>query len=116
MEEVELHPSLRPTGTEFTKVSKVLAESNGMYFFECPGCGAPHGINTGARPGPAWTFNGDLEKPTFSPSVLCSCEMGVERRKHVCHSFVTNGELRFLSDCTHEYAGQTVPLPEWDTV
>ena len=27
-----------------------------------------------------------------------------------CHSFVTNGEIRFIGDCTHELAGKTVNL------
>jgi hypothetical protein len=31
----------------------------------------------------------------------------------VCHSFVTDGRIQFLEDCTHELAGQTVDLPEW---
>jgi hypothetical protein len=31
----------------------------------------------------------------------------------VCHSFVTEGRIEFLSDSTHELAGQTVPIPEW---
>ncbi|BAS10570.1 hypothetical protein AHiyo4_39920 [Arthrobacter sp. Hiyo4] len=33
-----------------------------------------------------------------------------------CHSFVRNGHIEFLSDSTHELAGQTMalpPLPEW---
>ena len=103
-------------GSGFVKVSKVLAKANGMFFFECPGCEIPHGINCGTRPGPVWSFGNNLEKPTFSPSILCSYEWGVERKKHVCHSFVRNGDIQFLSDCTHDYAGKTVPIPEWDTV
>jgi hypothetical protein len=31
----------------------------------------------------------------------------------VCHSFVTDGRIQFLGDCTHALAGQTVDLPEW---
>lgn len=27
-----------------------------------------------------------------------------------CHSFVANGNIQFLGDCTHELAGQTVRL------
>jgi hypothetical protein len=30
----------------------------------------------------------------------------------LCHSFVENGRIRYLSDCTHAYAGQTVELKE----
>jgi hypothetical protein len=34
----------------------------------------------------------------------------------VCHSYVTDGKIRFLDDCTHELAGKTVELedvPDW---
>ena len=31
----------------------------------------------------------------------------------VCHSFVTDGRIQFLGDCTHKLAGQTVNIPEW---
>lgn len=30
-----------------------------------------------------------------------------------CHSFVVDGQMQFLGDCTHALAGQTVPIPEW---
>lgn len=29
---------------------------------------------------------------------------------NICHSFVRNGKIEFLSDCTHELAGKTVEL------
>ena len=55
-----------------------------------------------------WQFNGDVERPTFTPSVL-------ERYgdSEVNHYFVTDGRIQFLADCTHELAGQTVDLPVW---
>jgi hypothetical protein len=34
-------------------------------------------------------------------------------KDEICHSFVTAGHIQFLSDCTHEMAGQTVEIPEW---
>ena len=30
-----------------------------------------------------------------------------------CHTFVTDGRIQFLGDCTHALAGQTVDLPDW---
>ena len=54
-------------------------------------------------------FNGDTEKPTFSPSLMYNFIPG-----HVCHSFVEDGKIRFLGDCTHPLAGQTVDLLEID--
>lgn len=79
--------------------------------FECPGCGMLHQARI-AGPSvehPCWTFNGDLEKPTLSPSLLVRWEY--DRAPQVCHSFVKDGQIQFLSDCTHDKAGQTVPLP-----
>ncbi len=30
----------------------------------------------------------------------------------LCHSFVRDGRIEFLGDCTHKLAGQTIELPE----
>jgi hypothetical protein len=83
-------------------------EGRGGYIFYCPGCKAGHTLQTDAPEG--WNFNGDLERPTFSPSVALSRPGS---GKIECHSFVRNGQIEFLSDCEHELAGKTVPLPEW---
>jgi len=32
------------------------------------------------------------------------------RTERICHSFITDGKIQFLSDCTHHLAGQTVDL------
>jgi hypothetical protein len=72
----------------------------------CPACKCAHGVNSG------WTFNGDMERPTFSPSILVTWE-GFEDGKEIkkiCHSYVRDGQIQFLNDCTHELAGKTVPL------
>ena len=65
----------------------------------CPACDEEHVFRLGV-----WGFNGDYEKPTFDGSMLF---VGPEM---VCHSFLENGEWRFLADCTHALAGQTVPM------
>jgi hypothetical protein len=84
--------------------------------FDCPGCGHPHVLPvTGPK---AWGFNGSFEKPTFTPSILVrwiDWDDGHEPRniRHVtCHSFVTDGRIQFLGDCTHKLAGQTVDMTE----
>ena len=38
----------------------------------------------------------------------------VYRLDDICHSFVTDGRIQFLGDCTHKLAGQTVDLPDWE--
>ncbi len=97
-----------------------LAEG-GRVLFWCPGCEEGHAI------GPEWTWNGSTTAPTFRPSVKVTgvqWAMGQAFRKNthaqvpageqtICHSFVTDGRIEFLGDCTHELAGQTVDLPTW---
>ena len=88
-----------------------------------------HAVDSG------WTFNGDYDKPTFSPSILvrsghyaedsaaakqghCWCNFNQRYpdlppstfRCIRCHSFVKSGQIEFLGDCTHELAGKTIPL------
>jgi hypothetical protein len=48
----------------------VLLESNGIYFIECPGCKTLHPFHVDPKHKIRWDFNGDLEKPTFSPSLM----------------------------------------------
>ncbi len=99
------------------------ADGGALVSFRCPGCDDFHQISVGT-----WTFNGDLERPTFTPSVLVGGvqwgnDDGFYKPNHavpaggriVCHSFVTDGRIQFLGDCTHHLAGQTVDLPEWQT-
>ena len=62
-----------------------------------------------------WTFNGDRERPTFRASMLVEGALrhagdgtpGVYGR---CHSYVTDGRMEFLADCTHEWKGQTLDM------
>lgn len=100
--------------------------------FWCPGCEMAHSPHQVKVVGPgSWGWNGDVDKPTFTPSVLVTYSMGhppvtpanfeqykaapweQTKVKHTCHSFVTDGRIQFLTDCTHALAGQTVDLPVW---
>ncbi|WP_336152118.1 DUF6527 family protein [Acinetobacter sp. 99] len=92
---------------EFQKVSKVLLESNEIYFIECPGCKYLHPLHVGEQHKVRWEFDGNLERPTFSPSLLVN-----GGHANQCHSFIRDGQIQFLSDCHHELAGKTVDLPE----
>lgn len=92
---------------------------------ECPGCKESHMLDVRR-----WTFNGDIDRPTFTPSLLvrtghfvdgvikdCWCDFeerfgykpGFNCQR--CHSFITDGKIQFLSDSTHDLAGRTVELP-----
>ncbi len=98
----------------------VLRIATGQLGFRCPGCKEMHFIGVGEGPGPRWGFNGDYERPTFTPSILVQwsepSEIAEEfddtskDRRLVCHSFVTDGQIQFLGDCSHPLAGHTVAL------
>ena len=98
-------------------MAKVVKHSDGACWFICPGCGQYHRIPTVHNPAegkvhPVWGFNGDLEKPTFTPSILTRWTEGEDYKKQVCHSFVKNGKIEFMGDSTHRLAGQTIELPD----
>jgi hypothetical protein len=82
----------------------------------------------------SWQWNGSVEAPTFEPSVLvrqghfayaeprdhCWCTYNRDHpdapapfKCFHCHSFVRDGEIQFLADCSHAMAGMTVPIPDW---
>jgi len=92
----------------------------------CPGCDSNHVVPVN-QPAPevTWYFDGNLKSPTLSPSVLVGShetltddypgwpELITDHYRRVtptCHSFVKAGKIQFLDDCTHELAGQTVPM------
>jgi hypothetical protein len=79
--------------------------------FYCPGCKTHHGVSVD-RPG-SWTWNHDMEKPTIEPSIFVNSGRSCPDVP-ACHSFVRNGEIQFLGDCSHELAGKTVALEATD--
>lgn len=103
----------------------------GLHFW-CPGCNEVHQVTTDPS---GWRWNGDVDKPTLSPSVLvksghyaggaaakrghCWCNFKERTGQDTkfkcgqCHSFVRDGRIEFLNDSTHALAGQTIDLPPW---
>lgn len=98
--------------------SKLRAVEGGRIMFHCPGCESAHMVRVQDGTGAGWGYNGDPERPTFTPSVLVTYNGSDAGRDGappaVCHSFVTDGRIQFLGDCSHALAGQTVELPDFD--
>ncbi len=112
--------------------AKKAGESSVSIF--CPGCKQWHILPVRPAPSPSWKFNGDMDAPTFHPSLLirsgchaqhhkkgdpCWCAYNKENPEQpsgfscgVCHTFIKEGRIEFLSDCTRALAGQSVPLPD----
>ena len=112
---------------------KLHDDEDGQYSFYCPGCKSRHVVTT-IEPfsnGAKWAWNGSMDKPTFQPSYLLTSDQWTPpvtyenlaafranpwpqtKKPYICHSFITDGQIRFLEDSTHALAGQTVELPEW---
>ncbi len=92
--------------------------------FVCPGCATgfgtglhmlPVNVQAGYDIGhPSWSFDGNLEYPTVSPSILTHRVVNkVGKQVHPrCHSFLKAGVFQFLEDSTHPLVGQFVPIPD----
>lgn len=126
--------------------TKVVVIGNAFYgiVFGCPGCksakvGSTHMLHVHwtppetqeheeVRTKPHWKFNGDHVRPTFHPSILATygcppdCtevhleDDGEHWPYFVCHSFIENGRIQYLEDCTHSLRGQCVDLPDMTEV
>ena len=79
--------------------------------FYCPACGHAHLFFSDR-----WHFNYDYTKPTFNPSLLNFYPE--EYQKHLnlpnyrCHLFVTNGEIHYQEDCSHNMKGLIISMIE----
>ena len=109
----------------------ITPSDDGTYSFYCPGCKCSHMVNN------SWKIN--LDTNTISPSVLVKENWSMSDdwdyksapknedgslkknsdgkisgaiKSPRCHSFVRNGMIQYLGDCTHGLAGKTIPMEE----
>lgn len=75
-----------------------------QWHYKCLGCGKVHALSPNVH-----TFNEDFDKPTFMPSVLHNFNPSA-----ICHAWIKDGFIQYLSDCDHSLRGQTIELPEYD--
>ena len=104
------------------QLSAILRRVEGGHGHWCPGCEEMHVIPDG------WTFDGDVNSPTFAPSVKITGRLTVKVRGEwtgewvrdadgkavdmCCHYFLRAGQLQFCADSSHALAGQTLPCPD----
>lgn len=89
-------------------------DGTALAVFWCPGCKSTHTYVLGTYMGVGewgemkgkpvrmdnWLFNGDLEFPTFSPSL----------KYDDCHLILRRGILEFCGDCKHELKNKDVEM------
>lgn len=80
----------------------------------CPACQQMHdfSVEQSFMNGARWSFNGNGDAPTFTPSMNISVGPYKGGRIDRCHYIVTDGQIQFCGDSTHAMAGQTVPMPD----
>lgn len=115
--------------------AKLRSTAGGRLAYWCQGCEGVHHVWVEGE-GAIWGWDGNVDAPTFTPSVLitsghyvsshklgdkCWCTYAVEFPHRAalapkcerCHTFIRSGMVEFLGDCTHAFAGKTEPLPDW---
>lgn len=108
-------------------INAKLRAANGSIFFKCPACERVHGLRV-TTGGDDWTYNCNADAPTFRPSLQVlynhwvppatpeNPHPGPQTRVDArCHSYITDGRIEYLGDCTHVMVGQTVAIPDWDS-
>ena len=98
-----------------------LTSDLGLIYY-CPGCLRKHIVYVDSNKKPCCGWNGDIVKPTFTPSVIVRHtptytdkeleQLGQEQlvKDIVCHSYITGGKIRYLSDTNHHLSGKTVDM------
>lgn len=98
-----------------SQVSPIFRRTTWCLIHWCPACEELHAL---PYPGKGWTFNDDLNKPTFSPSFKHGGKRTVnvngkwtgewvrdEQGKPVdgtCHYVISNGMIHFCQDSWHK--------------
>lgn len=89
------------------KLSPILAKGH-KYWHYCPACESIHGYDD------RWKWNGNIDRPSFTPSMKMTWshwEGEEPPKENCCHYFVTDGQIIYCGDCTHELVGKTIPMP-----
>lgn len=101
-------------------LSSKLRKGTGCFLHWCPGCDMPHAVWLDHPDYPRWQWDGNVERPTVSPSVRHSTPAYQDEddpefkiAATCCHYFIRGGRIEFCGDSTHAFAGQTVDLPDW---
>jgi hypothetical protein len=108
-------------------MTDVMRRTGNRVIWWCPGCEDAHQVPVVEYGEPSgWSLiSADMHAPTLIPSVLVHSprrfantdlqEPALTNEANIrpavdCHSFVRDGVIDFLGDCTHQYAGVKVPM------
>jgi hypothetical protein len=94
-----------------SQASAILRRGVAGFFHWCPACQEMHPLPD------SWTFNRDVERPTFSPSFKQTFTHWPDRNdvtrgeERVCHYFICDGQIQFCFDSWHKRS-DVVAMPQ----
>jgi len=98
-----------------SKLIRLYNDEEEQIGFYCEGCNDAHWFRI-RGPQPVWGFNGNLNCPSFSPSLRI--RYGTGDREKCCHLILKDGIINYCGDCSHDLKGKPVKmvdLPDWLT-
>lgn len=111
-----------PTKLQETKKSIAIkvrireyTKNPGVSYIFCTACQEFHSIHTKIPDvnGTIYNITGTLQQPTITPLVVRVIEKFNKSKHsadHICNGVVTEGQIRYLENCTHTLAGKSVEL------
>ena len=79
-----------------------------VHLFYCPACKRIHSFND------SWMYNKNAIKPTVTPSLkVTGKDENNNWEPFVCHSYISDGNILYLADCTHDYKNRSILLPNF---
>lgn len=84
-----------------------------LLVYYCPGCKYEHSVpvNTTQHVKGSWLWNGDVDKPTLTPSVRHYYTKPKGGEVTTCHYHLREGVLDYCGDSQHVLKGQKIALP-----
>jgi hypothetical protein len=89
---------------------KAIITDKDWIFYWCDGCKSIHDIPFGQNSN-GWSFSGDSNNPTLSPSIKTSTGW-LNTDQVICHHFLKNGNIEYCADSPHELSGQIIELKD----
>jgi len=91
-------------------------QTNQRIVFFCPACRIQHYVQVLVKQGGSgavWDWNGSDEEPSFTQPISLTIDNLTGSQPYICKSTITDGQIKFAQESTHEMAGQTSPLPDF---
>lgn len=87
-----------------------------QYMHWCPACQCVHIFTVVGQKPRVWDFDGNMEKPTFAPSMRLLGGWDTEQQRFTrtdCHYFIKKGMIEYCKDHPKaEWRKKTIPLPD----